>query len=92
MVLGGFKWGVGRISWGEAGIFTYLGEMFDSSAIFVEILSASTAKEPCRAGTFVCTEGQVFDFHSQVAERLHRTWPIWKVSTLGILSKESEVI
>jgi len=76
---------------GETGIFTYLCEMLHSSTIFIEVLGASIAKEPCRSGPFICTEGQVFNFLTQVAVSLHWTWPIWKVSALGSLSRESEV-
>lgn len=74
---------------GTGGIFTYLCEMFNGSAVFVDVLSTGITKEPCRTGSYVCTEGCTFDLPSQVAVDLHWTRPIRKVSTLGTLLKKS---
>jgi len=73
------------------GTLTYLGEMFNSSAVFLEVLSTGIAKEPHRTGPFVRAEKRVFKFFPKVAVRLQWAWPIRKVSTLGTPSKKSEM-
>lgn len=73
------------------GTFTYLREMFNGSAVFLEILGTGIAKEPRRTGSFVWAEGCIFNLSSQVAVSLHGTWPIRKVSTLVTLSKKSGI-
>jgi len=65
--------------------------MFNSSAIFLEVLGTGIAKKPCRTRPFVRAEGRVFKFSPKVAVRLQWAWPIRKVSTLGTLSKKSEM-
>jgi len=52
------------------GIITYPGEMFDSSTVFLDVLSTGIAKEPCRAGSFICTERCTLDFFYKIRERL----------------------
>ena len=73
---------------GAMGIFTYLCEMFNSPAVSLEILGAGIAKEPCCTGSLICAEACIFNLFYQVGVRFHRTWPIWKVSTLGTPVKE----
>ena len=76
---------------GEGKTFTYLGEMFDSSAIFLDVFSAGIAEEQCRTGSFVCTEACILNLLSKVTERLQRTWPVRKASTLGKPLKKGEM-
>lgn len=71
------------------GIFTYLSEMLDSSAIFLEVLRTGITEEPRRTGSFVRTEVCIFDLFSKVLERLQWIWSIRKVSALGTPSNKS---
>jgi hypothetical protein len=70
-------------------IFTYLGEMFDGPAIFLEVLGTGIAKEPRSARPLVCAKARTFDLFSQITVSLHWTWPVWKMSALGTPSKKS---
>src|SRR5882757_977852 len=71
---------LGRGGWES--IFTYHGEMLDSPAIFLQVLSTGVAKKLSCVGTFVRTEGRILNIFPEVVVGLHWTWPIRKVSSL----------
>ena len=73
------------------GVFTYLGEMFNSSPILLEVLGTGIAKETCRTGPFVHTEAFIFNLLSEVNVRFQWTWPVREVSALGTSSRENGV-
>jgi len=76
---------------GGGGVFTYLGEMFNSSPILLEVLGTGIAKETCRTGPFVHTEAFIFNLLSEVNVRFQWTWPVREVSALGKSSRENGV-
>lgn len=71
-------------------ILAYLGKMLNSSAMFLEILCTSGAKEPCRTGSFVWTEACIFDLFSKVVVRAQWIRSIRKAGTLGCYQGGSE--
>lgn len=71
-------------------IITDLGEMLNSSAMFLEILCASIPKELCRTGPFVRTEACLFNLCFKVVVGVQWTRPIRKVGALRYYQRKGE--